>query len=95
MEPLLVPFGVLEVLCGALTMVFGTSRETSDFIGDALQQWWELKQSAYPQIRELVIDLDNGSELASRRTQFIKRMVQFALPPINFQVDFCAESTLR
>ncbi len=29
-------------------------------------------------IRELVINLDNGPELASHRTQFIKRLVEFA-----------------
>lgn len=29
-------------------------------------------------IRELVINLDNGPELANHRTQFIKRLVEFA-----------------
>ncbi len=32
----------------------------------------------YSHIRELVINLDNGPELASNRTQFIKRITEFS-----------------
>ena len=74
----LVPFGVLEVLGGLLTILFGTSRATSDFIADCLQQWWHMHQERYAHIRQLVIDLDNGPQNASFRTQFMKRMVAFA-----------------
>ena len=34
----LVPFGILDVMAGWLTILFGSSRETSDFIVDGLQQ---------------------------------------------------------
>jgi len=61
-----------------LTVAFGTSRETSDFIADCLEQWWQDRREHYGHIRELVINLDNGPELASGRTQFIKRLVEFA-----------------
>ena len=74
----LVPFGILEVLGALLTIIFGTSRETSDFIADCLQQWWTLSKDRYPHIRQLVIDLDNGPQNASFRTQFMNRMVEFA-----------------
>src|SRR5712671_1735158 len=74
----LVPFGILEVLSGLLTIIFGTSRETSDFLVDCLQQWWNLSQAHYRHIRQLVIDLDNGPQNASVRTQFMQRMVEFA-----------------
>jgi len=74
----LVPFGILEILSGVLTIVFGTSRETSDFIADCLQQWWDQNRARFGLIRQLVIDLDNGPEIASSRTQFMKRMVEFA-----------------
>ncbi len=77
-EQKLVPFGILEVLSGLLTIIFGTSRETSDFIADCLQQWWDLSKERYGHIRQLVIDLDNGPEIASNRTQFMKRLVEFA-----------------
>jgi len=74
----LVPFGILEVLGGLLTIIFGTSRETSDFLVDGLQQWWNLSKDRYRHMRQLVIDLDNGPQNASCRTQFMKRMVEFA-----------------
>jgi len=74
----LVPFGILDVLGGLLTILFGTSRETSDFIADCLQQWWDRNKERYAHIRQLVIDLDNGPQNASFRTQFMKRMVAFA-----------------
>lgn len=74
----LVPCGILEVLGGLLTIIFGTSRETSDFLADCLQQWWTLSKEQYLHIRQLVIDLDNGPQNASFRTQFMKRLVEFA-----------------
>src|SRR5215467_5472124 len=74
----LVPFGILEVRGALLTIIFGTSRETSDFLADCLQQWWDLGKERYPHLRQLVIDLDNGPQNASFRTQFMKRMVEFA-----------------
>jgi len=33
---------------------------------------------AYPSVRRLLIDLDNGPEVGSSRTQFMKRLVRFA-----------------
>jgi hypothetical protein len=74
----LVPFGILDVLRGLLTVIFGTSRETSDFIADCLQRWWDASKDRYAHIRQLVINLDNGPQNSSFRTQFMKRMVEFA-----------------
>lgn len=74
----LVPFGILEVQSGEFTILFGTSRETSDFLVDCLELWWEQRKASFSHIRELVINLDNGPELASQRTQFIKRITEFA-----------------
>jgi len=73
----LVPFGVVMLLTGALTLVFG-SAETSDFWGDALQVWWSGVRAKCRGIRRLVIYLDNGPQNSGRRTQFLKRLVQFA-----------------
>ena len=77
-EEKLVPFGILEVVCGLLMMVVGNSAETSDFIVDALQIWWDRRKDVYSHIKCLVINIDNGPSSASHRTQFIKRMTQFA-----------------
>lgn len=73
----LVPFGLLMVASGTLMLLFGT-RETSDAWVDALQMWWLEVRSGLGQIKRLVIYLDNGPKNSGRRTQFLKRMVQFA-----------------
>jgi Rhodopirellula transposase DDE domain len=72
----LVPFGLLMVATGALMLLFG-SRETSDAWVDALQIWWLEVRSGLGQVKRLVIYLDNGPKNSGRRTQFLKRMVQF------------------
>jgi hypothetical protein len=77
-EAKLVPYGILNVLSGLLTIFFGTSFETSDFIVDCLEMWWEQNKEDYKHIKELVINLDNGPNSASGRTQFIRRMTEFA-----------------
>ena len=45
---------------------------------DCLEQWWEANKARYPNARRLVINLDNGPENSSHRTQFMNRMVMFA-----------------
>lgn len=42
-EMKLVPYGILEVLSGMFFIFLGTSFETSDFIVDCLEMWWEKK----------------------------------------------------
>ena len=71
------PFGVLVLLTGALTLVFGTGG-SSDFWVDALMAWWTAVRASYRGIRQLVVYPDNGPDNSGRRTQFLKRMVQFA-----------------
>jgi len=80
MNPLskLVPLGILEVKQGVLTTVVGCSFETSDFIVDSLQHWWDDRKVNYPSVKTLVINLDNGPSASSHRTQFIKRMTEFS-----------------
>jgi len=74
----LVPQGILDVTTGLLTIFVGTSHETSDFIVDCLEQWWEANQAEHPGTRRLVINLDNGPENSGTRTQFLSRLVQFS-----------------
>ncbi|MEM9907057.1 MAG: ISAzo13 family transposase, partial [Cyanobacteria bacterium P01_D01_bin.44] len=76
-DAVLVPFGILDVLGNQLSIYFGQSAETSDFIVDCLEAWWHEYQGYYPDTDILAIDLDGGSAVRSNRTQFIKRMVQF------------------
>ena len=77
-EAVLAPAGILEVDTDQLTIVFGTSRDTSDFVADSLALWWSLRGEAHPGIRRLQIDLDNGPEINSSRTQFMKRLIEFS-----------------
>lgn len=74
------PFGILDVVKEKLWIYFGNSKETSDFIVDCLEMWWqEIKElEEYRQYEELMIELDGGSATRSNRTQFIKRIVEFA-----------------
>jgi hypothetical protein len=73
----LVPFGILMLATGALMLLFG-SAETSDAWVDALKMWWLRVRADLVQVKRLVIYLDNGPKNSGRRTQFLKRMVQFA-----------------
>lgn len=73
------PCGILDEDKGQLYILFGSSAKTSDFIVDSIETWWD-SQSDYEQkkTKKIQIKLDNGSENSGRRTQFLKRMVDFA-----------------
>jgi hypothetical protein len=73
----LVPFGILTMATGALMLVFG-ARDTSDAWVDVLKRWWLQVRGGLGPIKRLVIYRDNGPKNSGRRTQFLKRMVQFA-----------------
>jgi hypothetical protein len=62
---------------GALMLLFG-SHETSDAWVDALRMWWLRVRAELGHVKRLVIYLDNGPKNSGRRTQFLKRMIEFA-----------------
>ena len=47
----LVPAGILEVAANPLNILFGTSRDTSDFMADVLDWWWPDRRAVYPGVR--------------------------------------------
>src|SRR5206468_12983045 len=55
-----------------------TSRVTSDCLVDRLAQWWAAVRERFAHVTTLVLNLDNGPENHSHRTQFMHRLVQFA-----------------
>jgi hypothetical protein len=58
---------------------FGSSYKTSDFIVNTLQDWChELSAAQQQQTTLLQLKVDNGPESSGVRTQFLKRMVEFA-----------------
>jgi hypothetical protein len=74
----LTPFGIFVPEYDALDLYFTPAKVTSDFMIDALDEWWQRSRNRYPWVRQLVLDLDNGPENHSRRTQFLYRVVQFS-----------------
>jgi hypothetical protein len=77
-EATLTPFGIFSPEYDDLTLYMARSKVTSDFIADRLEDWWEFNKVRFPEVTKLVLNLDNGPENHSRRTQFVKRMVGFA-----------------
>ncbi len=77
----LTPFGIFVPEHDELDLYFTHGKVTSDFMVDALDEWWQRSQErlgAVREVRRLIVDLDNGPENHSRRTQFLYRMAQFA-----------------
>lgn len=74
-----IPCGIVDEDTGQLSMTFGSSYKTSDFIVDTLETWWAaLDEAAQMAMAQLQIKMDNGPESSGRRTQFLSRMVQLA-----------------
>lgn len=77
-EATVTPVGILLPATNELFVYGVTSKVTSDCLVDRLLQWWDTVQERFAHITTLVINLDNGPENHSRRTQFMQRLVQFA-----------------
>lgn len=77
-ESTLVPFGVYELTTENVFILFGQSAETPDFIVDALEKWWVMRQFEANDYELLMIDLDNGSSVASSTRQVLNRLVAFS-----------------
>ena len=72
------PVGILLPACDELFLYGVTSKVTSDGLVDRLVDWWETVRERFADITTLVINLDNGPENHSRRTQFMQRLLEFA-----------------
>jgi len=73
----MIPFGIYLPHYHEVYLYFTTSRVTSDFMVDCLQDFWLSQQDRFEHITTLVLNLDNGPENHSRRTQFMKRITDF------------------
>ena len=74
----LVPGGILEPVTGRSFLFFGTHYKTSDFMVDGFLLWWEERKQEFSNLKQLVINLDNGPECNGHRSQFLLRMTEFA-----------------
>ncbi|WP_430230582.1 ISAzo13-like element transposase-related protein [Nitrosomonas communis] len=74
-----VPFGIVQEYSGQLHLTFASSFKTSDFIVDGLEDWWQaIPREKQAVMTHIQLKVDNGPESSGVRTQFLKRMVEFA-----------------
>jgi transposase len=71
------PVGIFLPATDELFVYGIRSKVTSDCLVDRLVQWWQAVRHRFAHITTLVINLDNGPENHSRRTQFMQRIVAF------------------
>jgi hypothetical protein len=76
-EEILTPVGVFLPAHDDIYLYFTRGPVTADFIVDVLEKVWPQLKTRF-KLHTLVVDLDNGPENNSHRTQFIKRLVEFA-----------------
>jgi transposase len=85
-EAKLTPFGIVLPQYNRLYLYFSDSKLTSDFRVDCLEDCWKQLCPEFPHVKTLVLNLDNGPENHSRRTQFMKRLTAF-VDPVQVTVD--------
>jgi len=74
----LTPWGIFLPDHNELYLYFTASKVTPDFIADCLADFWQMVSWRFPQVTTLLLNQDNGPENNSRRTQFMKRVTEFA-----------------
>jgi len=72
------PFGFYLPEFQETSLYFTESKVTADFIVDVLFDFWRTHKKRFAHIHTLLLNADNGPECHSRRTQFIKRICEFA-----------------
>ncbi len=76
-EATVTPVGIFLPTTDEVFFYGVTSKVTSDCLVDRLTDWWESVKARFSQITMLLINLDNGPENHSRRTQFMRRLLEF------------------
>ncbi|OGQ91283.1 MAG: transposase [Deltaproteobacteria bacterium RIFOXYA12_FULL_58_15] len=77
-ETILTPTGIFLPEYDELHIALVDSKVTSDCIVDCLDRWWTANKIRFLGVHTLLLNQDNGPENSSRRTQFIKRIIEFA-----------------
>lgn len=73
-----IPWGIVEEERAQLSVTFGSSFKTSDFIVDTWTAWGQgLSATEQGTSERVQIKMDNGAESSGVRTQFLHRLVQF------------------
>jgi hypothetical protein len=77
-EEILTPYGIFLPDQDETYLFFTPSKVTADFMVDCLRSFWQSVRKSFPLVKTLLLNLDNGPENHSRRTQFMARLVAFA-----------------
>lgn len=76
-EARVTPVGIVVPHAGDLALYAVTSKVTSDCLVDIVEAWWQAHRDRYAGVTTLLLNLDNGPESHSRRTQFMLRLLNF------------------
>ena len=76
-EATVTPVGLFLPGSDELFLYHVASKVTSDCLVDCLTAWWEAVRGRFAHVGMLVLNLDNGPENHSHRTQFMARLVGF------------------
>jgi len=76
-EATVTPVGLFLPQTDELVIYHVTSKVTSDCLVDCLERWWETARDRFTHVATLGLNLDNGPESHSHRTQFMARLVAF------------------
>jgi hypothetical protein len=77
-DAVVIPLGILLPSSGRLWIYVVPNPATADAVVDGLEAWWHENRAHFLKVKRLVINLDNGPENNSHRTQFMARIVRFA-----------------
>lgn len=77
-ETKVTPVGVFLPGSNQLYLYLVTGSVTADCLVDCIRQTWLSLADQFPLVQTLVLNLDNGPENHSRRTQFMQRITQLA-----------------
>ncbi len=74
-----VPFGILDLKTNKPYIYCNKGSSTADFKVDCIEDYLIQKKAQYNNIKRLIIFLDNGPENSSRRTLWIKRLIELSI----------------
>jgi hypothetical protein len=77
-DEVLTPYGIFLPQHDETYLFVTPSKVTADFIVDCLRALWLAVRQSFPLVTTLLLNLDNGPENHSRRTQFMARLVALA-----------------
>jgi len=74
----IVPFGIMDVKEKTTDVYLSETKVTADFMVDRLEEFW-VSHGYEGSGKKLMLNLDNGPENSSHRTQFMKRLIEFSI----------------